>query len=224
MKENYYVKSLNTQKLYQAYQTKYPRVRQYLDAEISFVRSCLQGTEHVLELGAGYGRIMKELAPSCKSMIGIDISQDNVEFGNEYLSGTPHARLVVMDAHHFQFSEHFDIVLCLQNALSAMKAQPLEYVKKITALLSPKGKAFISSYSAAFWEHRVGWFHEQSEKGLLGEIDKEKTKDGVIVCKDGFHATTLSPEDMEAIGKASGFPYEITEVDESSVFLIITKY
>ena len=223
MKDNYYAKSLNAQKLYQVYQTKYPRVKQYFEAEISFVKNQLQGTEHVLELGAGYGRIMKELSSNCASITGIDISEGNVEFGNEYLSDVTNAKLIVMNAHDLKFSESFDVVLCLQNALSAMKTQPLEYIKKIMALLSPGGKAFISSYSVKFWEHRMAWFHEQAEKGLLGEIDMEQTKDGVIICKDGFRATTHSPEDMDSIGKASGVKYEITEVDESSIFLIVTK-
>ena len=223
MSENYYDKSLNAGKLYQVYQTKYPRVRQYFEAEIAFVREHLQGTEHVLELGAGYGRIMKELAPSCSGIVGIDISQGNVELGREYLRDVPGAQLLVMDAHDLRFEQTFDAVLCLQNALSAMKTQPTRYIHKIMALLSPGGRAFISSYSAKFWEHRLAWFREQAGKGLLGEIDEEKTKDGIIVCKDGFRATTHSPEDMDEIGKASGFEYEITEVDESSVFLVVTK-
>jgi 2-polyprenyl-6-hydroxyphenyl methylase/3-demethylubiquinone-9 3-methyltransferase len=218
MKENYYAKDLNAQKLFQVYQTKYQRVKQYFEAEISFVRNRLQGTERVLELGAGYGRIMKELSSSCVSITGIDISEGNVEFGNKYLGDVPNAKLMVMDAHNLKFSETFDVVLCLQNALSAMKTQPLEYVKKIMALLSPEGKAFISSYSAKFWEHRMAWFHEQSEKGLLGEIDMEQTKDGVIICKDGFRATTHSPQDMDSIGKASGFQYDVTEVRKQKSF------
>jgi len=223
MNENYYAKSLNARKLFDVYQTRHLRITQYLDAEIAFVRSHLHGTERVVELGAGYGRIMKALATNCASVTGIDISKDNVEFGNEYLSGVPNAKLLVMDAHNLTLDGTFDIALCLQNALSAMKTQPLEYVKKIMALLSPGGKAFISSYSAKFWEHRLAWFQEQAEKGLLGEIDMAQTKGGVIVCKDGFRATTHSPQDMDLIGKASGFPYEITEVDESSVFLVVTK-
>ena len=51
----------------------------------------------------------------------------------------------------------------------------------------------------------------------------DKTKDGIIVCKDGFQAVTHSPEDMDRFGKASGFPYEVTEVDNSSIFLIVTR-
>ena len=221
--KNYYASNLNAQKLYQVYQTEHARVKQYFEAEISFVKKHLLGTERVLELGAGYGRIMKELSLNCASIVGIDISQGNVDFGKEYLNDVPNASLLVMDAHKLSFNETFDVVLCLQNGLSAMKTQPLEYIKKIMALVSPGGRAFISSYSAKFWEYRLAWFHEQADKGLLGEIDEEKTKGGVIICKDGFRATTHSPEDMDAIGKASGFSYEVTEVDESSIFLVVTK-
>ena len=67
------------------------------------------------------------------------------------------------------------------------------------------------------------WFQEQAEKGLLGEIDFEKTKNGVIICKDGFQALTHTTEDLRRIGELSGHKYETKEVDESSLFLIIHK-
>jgi len=226
MEKNYYAKSLNSQRLYEAYQTKYPRVKEYHLEEINFAKDTLCGTEHVLELGAGYGRIMKELAPSCKSIVGIDISKDNVAFGKEYLQYVSNAELFVMDANEIEpaaFEFAFDVVLCMQNGLSAMKVEPFSYVEKIMNLISTGGRALISTYSAKFWPHRLDWFMEQAEKGLLGEIDLEQTKDGVIVCKDGFRALTHSTEQLEEIGKHSGYPYEIHEVNESSVFLVINK-
>ena len=223
MGDNYYDEKLNAQKLYRVYQTKHPRVAQYLRQEIEFVKSRLRGDEVVLELGAGYGRIMKELAPFCQRIVGIDIARGNVDFGREYLAQTPNAELVVMDAHELMLEQKFDIVLCLQNALSAMKTRPLEYIAKIMGLMSPGGRAFISSYSPKFWEHRLKWFEEQAQKGLLGEIDMEQSGNGVIVCEDGFRAVTLTHQDMVGIGEASGHTYEVVEVDESSVFLIITK-
>jgi 2-polyprenyl-6-hydroxyphenyl methylase/3-demethylubiquinone-9 3-methyltransferase len=223
MSENYYAANLNAHKLFNVYQTQLPRVKQYLEAEVAFVRRHFQGGERVLEIGAGYGRIMKELATNCASITGIDISSDNVRFGVEYLADMPNAKLLVMDAHNVQLNETYDVLLCLQNALSAIKAQPLEYVKTITALLAPGGRAFCSSYNAKFWEDRLAWFHEQAGKGLLGEIEHEQTRDGVIVCKDGFRSVTLSPSDLDAMGKASGLHYEVCEVDESSVFLVLTK-
>ena len=222
----YYSQNLNAKRLYEVYQTRYPEVKAYLKSEISFVRSGLCSTDHVLELGAGYGRIMKELASSCKSIYGIDISQDNVTFGQEYLQEVPNAKLIAMDAHKIE-PEAFEVplqsVLCLQNALSSMKVEPFSYVHKMMTLLSPGGRAWISTYNPKFWPHRLAWFQEQAEKGLLGEIDTELTKDGTIACKDGFESLSHSPEQLAEIGKASSYPFDVQEVDGSSVFLVITK-
>lgn len=219
---NYYAESLNSQKLFQVYNTAIPRIRQYFEAEIDFVRQQLTGRERVLEVGAGYGRIVRALAPSCASILGMDISPDSVILGKEYLKDFPNADMVEMDVHHMHFDQSFDVTLCLQNALSAMRADD-QVIQNILGLLSPGGTAFFSTYSANFWAWRIAWFQEQADKGLLGELDLEKTKDGVIVCKDGFRATTQTPEEYEAIGRASGLPYEVTEVDGSSLFLVIHK-
>ena len=186
------------------------------------MRRQLTGRERVLEVGAGYGRIVRALAPSCAGILGMDISPDSVILGREYLKDLPNADMVEMDVHHMHFDQSFDVTLCLQNALSAMRADD-QVIQNILGLLSPGGTAFFSTYSANFWAWRIAWFQEQADKGLLGELDLEKTKDGVIVCKDGFRATTQTPEEYEAIGRASGLPYEVTEVDGSSLFLVIRK-
>ena len=52
---NYYQDNLNANGLYQVYQTELPRIRQYLQAEIDYVKKALTGNEHILEIGAGYG-------------------------------------------------------------------------------------------------------------------------------------------------------------------------
>lgn len=220
---NYYAQKLNSKRLFKVYQTKIPRVQQYLEAEISFVKDNLTGSERVLELGAGYGRIVKELAGNCKSIIGIDISGENVSLGKEYLKDSPNAEIVTMDVNNLTFQEKFDVILCLQNGLSAMKITSLDKIAKILGIVVSGGKVYFSTYSEKFWEYRLMWFKEQSEKGLLGELDLEKTKDGVIICKDGFKAITPTPKDLKMIGDLSGYEYQIQEVDESSVFLIIIK-
>ncbi|MCM0758655.1 MULTISPECIES: class I SAM-dependent methyltransferase [Sporomusa] len=223
MEKNYYAQKLNSSKLFEVYQTQLARVKQYIDAEINFVCNELPIQAKVLEMGAGYGRIMKELAPFAASVTGIDISENSVEFGKEYLKDCPNCEIKVMDAHKLEFSSTFDVILCLQNGISAMKGDPLNLINQGMQLLSRGGKAYFSSYSPKFWEHRLAWFHEQADKGLLGEIDLEKTKPGIIVCKDGFAATTYSQEDMEQFGQAVGYTYQIQEVDNSSIFLILEK-
>jgi 2-polyprenyl-6-hydroxyphenyl methylase/3-demethylubiquinone-9 3-methyltransferase len=57
----------------------------------------------------------------------------------------------------------------------------------------------------------------------LGEIDDDKTRDGVIVCKDGFTATTVRPEQFENLTAGLAIDLRVTEVDESSVFYEVVR-
>ncbi|GKX30755.1 hypothetical protein SH1V18_32350 [Vallitalea longa] len=223
MNKNYYEQKLNSANLFKVYDTDIPRVKQYLDAEISFVKDNLTGSERVLELGAGYGRIVKEIASNCKSIVGIDISKENVSLSKEYLKDTPNAEIINMDIHNITLEEKFDTIICLQNGLSAMNITSNELIKKILQLVVDGGKIYFSTYSEKFWYHRLRWFEEQAEKSLLGKIDYDKTKDGVIICKDGFKATTYTMNDLNEIGALSGYDYYVEEIDKSSVFLVIHK-
>ncbi len=220
---SYYSESLNATKLFEVYQTKIERVKQHLGKEIEFVRNHLSLDDVILEMGAGYGRIMKELAASVKFVYGIDISDNTVAFGQKYLKECPNCELKMEDAYKFTSDIQYDAVLCLQNALSAFKGKDTHLVDIALKALKKNGRAYFSSYSSKFWETRLAWFQEQASKGLLGEIDLEKTKDGNIVCKDGFISTTFSENDMERLGKASECNFDIQELDNSVIFLIIQK-
>lgn len=219
---NYYAANLHSQSLFRIYDTAIPRVQQYLAAEIDFVRKNLTGTERVLEIGAGYGRIVKELSPHCRAITGIDIAGQTVALGREYVKDCSNATMLEQDAHNLSLDEKFDVVLCLQNALSAIRAD-FTLVQNLVDLLAPGGVLYISSYSADFWPWRLQWFEEQAQKGLLGPIDYDQTKDGVIVCTDGFRATTHTPQALQALGERLALPFEVRHVDNSSIFLAIKK-
>ena len=223
MTQNYYAQNLNSTKLFQVYDTNIPRVQQYLNTEIDFVKSNIKNDDRVLEIGCGYGRILKRLSAAKVFFTGIDISAESIKFGKEYLAGLDNIELMEMDALKLNFSNPFDVVLCLQNGLSAVKGDPSALIGQTLKVLKPQGKAFFSTYADTFWNDRLTWFEEQAEKGLLGKIDYEQTKNGFIVCEDGFTAKTFTKEDLSHLGELSGFKYEITTVDDSSVFLVITK-
>ena len=144
---NYYAEKLNSQNLFKVYETKIPRVKQYLDAEISFVRENMIGNERVLELGAGYGRIVKELAGNCKSIVGIDISDESVVLGREFLKDVPNADIMVMDVNNLNFKQKFDTIICLQNGLSAMRITSQEMIEKI---LETAAKSFLVLIARSF--------------------------------------------------------------------------
>lgn len=52
----------------------------------------------------------------------------------------------------------------------------------------------------------------------MGEIDTDKTQGGVIVCKDGFTASTVRRDRFLALTAGLNVDTTIVEVDESSLF------
>jgi len=82
----------------------------------------------------------------------------------------------------------------------------------------PKGELLISSYSDKFWDDRLKWFEIQAGHGLIGEIDYHLTREGIIICKDGFKARTFNPDQLEQLLSGINKEFTIFEVDESSLF------
>ena len=75
-----------------------------------------------------------------------------------------------------------------------------------------------SSYCESFWLDRLKWFEIQSAHGLIGAIDYQRTGNGVIVCTDGFRATTVDAAGFMSLTGVFGLAPKIVEVDHSSLF------
>lgn len=215
----YYTKSLSGERLKKCYDIAPPPVKQFLQDEIDFIAGFLSPDDIVLELGSGYGRVIQKLSLYAKQLTGIDNAPDNIELSATYCSEVDNCQCFFMDANRLDFKRnHFDVVLCIQNGISAFKINEEKLISEIFKVLKPDGKALFSSYSPMFWENRLQWFRLQSQHGLLGEIDEQATGNGVIICKDGFKATTFSEDDFAQLGDRLGLKYKIQEVNNSLVF------
>lgn len=218
----YYAKKLSAEKLEMCYDLASERVQQYLRAEINFVCNNIKDSDKVLELGCGYGRVFPELLKRTNSVTGIDNSLSSLKYGKQLFSGNNNVRFFHMDASETGFLNNtFDVVLCIQNGISAFKVDRKELISEALRITLPGGTIFFSTYSKKFWIHRLEWFKIQSEKGLLGEIDFRKTGDGIIVCKDGFKATTVLQDEFVKLSEELQLNSEIKEVDDSSLFFIV---
>jgi 2-polyprenyl-6-hydroxyphenyl methylase/3-demethylubiquinone-9 3-methyltransferase len=221
---DYYTDRLSAERLRKCYEIAPPRVRQHLDAEIEHVASRIQSGDTVLELGCGYGRVMEKLADKVGLLVGIDTSRSSLQLGRELLRRTQNRWLLRMNAISLGFRDGaFDVVFCIQNGISAFHVDQRTLIAEAVRVTRPGGRVMFSSYSANFWQHRLEWFQLQADHGLLGEIDHAATGDGVIVCKDGFRATTIGPDEFATLTSSLGFHAKIEEVDESSVFCEIVK-
>ena len=221
--KNYYSENLSAERLERCYLIAPPRVEQYLRMEIKHVLDRIGPEDIVLELGCGYGRVMAPLCEKALLVIGIDTSLSNIEYGRTYLHGMKNYRLFQMNAAELQFPDSmFDTVLCVQNGICAFHVDKATLVREAVRVTRSGGCVFFSSYAEKFWADRLHWFYLQSEEGLLGEIDEQKTRNGVIVCKDGFEVMTESGEGFKSLTSEIGVKSKIEEVDESSIFCEIT--
>lgn len=219
---DYYAERLSAERLRRVYEVAPPRVQQYLESEIAFALESIEPSDRVLELGCGYGRVLERLAEKASTVAGIDTSYVSITLARKMTPPDVPCHLLVMNAVDLGFCDRlFDTVICIQNGISAFKVDRHRLIREAMRVTRPGGKVLFSSYSERFWDDRLAWFQIQSDHGLIGEIDYEATGDGIIVCKDGFRATTVGPAVFRSLASDLDVVPEITEVDNSSIFCAI---
>ena len=215
----YYSQKLSAEKLRKCYEVAPPRAKRYLEAEIEVVLNKMTPSAMVLELGCGYGRVLQRLVGKARTVVGIDTSHGSLLLARDMKGNTPLCHLCQMNAVELGFRDReFDMVVCIQNGISAFKVNQRELIKEAIRVTRPGGIALFSSYSERFWEARLEWFQIQSEQGLIGEIDYDISGNGVIVCKDGFRASAVGRQEFVSLTSGLGVVPKIFEVDGSSVF------
>jgi 2-polyprenyl-6-hydroxyphenyl methylase/3-demethylubiquinone-9 3-methyltransferase len=213
----YYTRKLAGERLKRCYDIAPTDVRGYLDAEIEFVQSRIAASDFVLELGCGYGRVLAKLAGQSRMLVGIDTSVESIRMARTCLHGLD-CKLAVMDAARLAFLDSvFDVTFCIQNGISALAVEPIVLVRGALRATRAGGLVLFSSYTENFWPHRLRWFEMQAAEGLVGEIDYDATGDGTIVCKDGFRATTFSPDAFRKLASSVGIEPRIS-VESGAVF------
>ena len=110
----------------------------------------LKGTEQILDVGCGNGKVTQEIAGrlSTGSVVGVDASAEMVAFASESFGPTVRSnlRFEVADARRLPFREEFDLVLSF-NALHWIPDQKLP-LQSIRAAMKPSGRAQLRLVSA----------------------------------------------------------------------------
>lgn len=216
---DYYSSKLSAERLRISYELASPRVRHYLNAEVDYILQKIKPNDFILELGCGYGRVLNKLGNKSVNVYGIDLSYESLKYGREQFLSSDHFLLFQMNAQKLGFISHqFDIVICIQNGISAFGLNPQLLIKEALRVTKPGGSLLFSSYSQKFWDERLRWFQTQAEMGLIGEIDYGRTGEGIIICIDGFKASTFSSLDFEKTVMDIGLEFILTEVDDPSIF------
>ena len=215
----YYTERLAAERLRACYDLAPPRTKAYLEAEIEFVLGRTTPSMLALELGCGYGRVLERLLPRVRLAFGIDTSPSSLRMALDYLGRKKSPCLACMDSVQMGFRDRsFDLTFCVQNGICAFAVDQQQLFREAIRVTRSGGLVMFSSYTSQFWADRLEWFEMQSANHLIGEIDYQATGNGMIVCKDGFRATTADKATFEKLATRLGVTTRITEVDGSSLF------
>jgi 2-polyprenyl-6-hydroxyphenyl methylase/3-demethylubiquinone-9 3-methyltransferase len=218
----YYADNLSGERLRRCYEIAPPRVQRYLEAEIAFVLGHVKAADSVLELGCGYGRVLRRLLGCARSVTGIDTSRESLQLAAELVGDDPACRLHEMDALEPGFPDgEFDVVVCIQNGVCAFGVDQRRLLREAIRVTRRGGTVLLSSYSQRFWADRLDWFRRQADAGLIGPIDEQATGDGTIVCTDGLRLDAVGPDEFAALILDCGVAGHMSEVDGSSLFCVI---
>ncbi|MBQ4580998.1 MAG: class I SAM-dependent methyltransferase [Clostridia bacterium] len=112
------------------------------DGEAFLQALALNGSQSVMEIGVGTGRLALRTAPVCRHFTGIDVSPKTVARAGANLAHLPNVTLLCGDFLTAEFHQSFDV---LYSSLTFMHMEDKQTaVHRIAALLNPGGRAVIS--------------------------------------------------------------------------------
>ena len=149
--EDYYADRLSAEKLRRCYEVAPPRVQQYLRAELDFALEFIRSGDAVLDLGCGYGRTLPDLAARAGSVTAVDNAPASIALARKTVAGLANVEVREMDAAALRFAaDRFNVVLCLQNGISAFHRDPGTLLSEALRVCRPGGVALFSTYAEKF--------------------------------------------------------------------------
>ncbi len=112
------------------------------DGSVFMERLALNGTQRVLEVGVGTGRLAVRVAPHCRSFVGVDLSSRTIARARENLAAFSNVRLIEADFLSQAFEGTFDVIF---SSLTFMHICEKDAAfQKVYALLAPGGRFVLS--------------------------------------------------------------------------------
>ena len=122
-----------------------PAVKAYMDkwdGQAFIDEMKLTGSENVLEIGVGTGRLAVRICGKCGSFTGIDILPKTIERAKENLRSFQNISLVHGDFLSYSFDKSFDVIY---SSLTFMHIKDKRIViRKVANLLNPGGRFILS--------------------------------------------------------------------------------
>jgi SAM-dependent methyltransferase len=142
-------------------------------AQVDFIidKMRLKGHERILDLACGYGRHALEFARKGYEIVGVDITVDFVNYGNEQAKKEGlNAKFILADIREVSYENKFDVVLNMADgAIGYLETdeENMKIFKVISKALKPGGQHFMDIVSGDYADtHFPCKLWDAGEKGL----------------------------------------------------------
>ena len=118
--------------------------------DLAFYREQCRGTESLLELGCGYGRVLETLAGEDRRLVGLDMNPALLNLARNRLRPGDRVELVQGDMRRFAFRCKFDRILIPYSGLYCLlsEGEVRSCFQRIADHLEPGGRLIFDAYSA----------------------------------------------------------------------------
>lgn len=192
-------------------------IQEFLDGEINFLKSYIKDKKDILEVGCGYGRLIKVLAPKSKKITGIDFSEPLLMRAKKNLSKTKNAKLLLMDGKKIDLPQNsYDYVLCLDSSFGNMPGIELRVIKQMKKICKKDGEIIISVFSQNAKKAQI---QNYKRIGLKNITNNGKA----IHTAEGFYSRRFSKKDLKEIFASVGLKCKITKICPINYIAIAKK-
>jgi len=133
--------------------------------------ACIRGSDQVLEVGCGVGRIGREIATHCSTWTGADMSMKMLGHASARLCGIANvhlARLHSVGLSEFE-NNSFDVVYFTNMLMHLDEMDRWQYVEEALRVLRPDGRIFMDIIDI---ESDAGWIMFRHDAGRYKHLER----------------------------------------------------
>ena len=194
-----------------------PEIKKWFQEEIDYLKKNIKLDSKILDVGCGFGRHIKVLAPFSEEVIGIDNNEDMLNKAKQNLSNFKNIKLFLQDAQKLEFDDgSFDYIICMTNTFWTFLNKKRKILREMKRVLEQNGKIIISVYSEKATNVRIKNYEKVG-------LHIKKMKNGKIYFKEGHITEQFSKKQLVKLSESIGLKVNIIELTPISYLCIATK-
>jgi 2-polyprenyl-6-hydroxyphenyl methylase/3-demethylubiquinone-9 3-methyltransferase len=196
-----------------------PEIKEWFQKEIEYLKKNIRPNSKILDVGCGFGRHIKILAPFSKEVVGIDNNKNILRKAKQELSKFKNVKLFLLNADKLSFDDNlFDYVICMTNTFGNFPKIKLDALKEMKRVCKKDGKIIISVYSES---KKLLEIRKKDYKKIGLHITK--IKNGIIFTEEGLISEQFSKLQLKKLFNSVNLKAEIIKLTPISYLCELSK-